>query len=95
MNRTIQAAARMAVYSLALAAVVITPHALAYSLFPVTATGGLSAALPAWSASASLLPTVACATEDSINCYWAGGSQGNGLGQSFLDINGTAYYFGG
>ncbi|QOC59329.1 hypothetical protein SEA_LIFES_123 [Microbacterium phage Lifes] len=83
MSRTIQAVARMAVYSLALAAVVITPHALAYSLFPVTATGGVSESIPA------------CATEDSTNCYWAGGSQGNGLGQSFIDINGTAYYFGG
>ncbi|USH44460.1 membrane protein [Microbacterium phage Cassita] len=83
MSRTIQAAARMAVYFLALAAVVITPHALAYSLFPVTATGGLTAALPA------------CSTEDSTNCYWDATTHGNGLGQSFLDINGTAYYFGG
>lgn len=83
MNRTIQAAARMAVYFLLLAALVITPHAVAYNLFPVTATGGVSQSI------------AACATEDSTNCYWDATTHGNGLGQSFLDIDGTAYYFGG
>lgn len=64
-------------------ALVIGAHAIAYTLVPDTATGGLTTSLPA------------CATEDSTDCVWAGDSQGNGLGQSFLDINGTAYYFGG
>lgn len=35
-----------------------------------------------------------CATEDSSNCYWSANEQGNGLGVSFLDIRGTAYYTG-
>lgn len=34
----------------------------------------------------------ACETEDSTNCYWDATVQGNGLGQSFVDINGTAHY---
>lgn len=33
-----------------------------------------------------------CSTEDSTNCYWDATVQGNGLGQSFVDINGTAHY---
>lgn len=33
-----------------------------------------------------------CPTEDSTNCYWDATVQGNGLGQSFVDINGTAHY---
>lgn len=33
-----------------------------------------------------------CATEDSSNCYWSASDQGNGIGVSFLDIQGTAYY---
>lgn len=39
--------------------------------------------------------TPSCATEDSTNCYWDANTQGNGQGRSFIDINGTAYYFGG
>lgn len=34
----------------------------------------------------------ACETEDSTNCYWDATVQGNGLGQSFVDIDGTAHY---
>lgn len=30
-----------------------------------------------------------CATEDSTNCYWDAAHQGNGLGQSFIDWDGT------
>ena len=33
-----------------------------------------------------------CETEDSPNCFWDSGNSGNGQGQSFLDINGVAYY---
>lgn len=43
----------------------------------------------------ALSPSLECATEDSTNCYWDATTQGNGQGRSFVDINGTAYYFGG
>ena len=78
MARTVQALARMAAYTALLAAVVILPHWIAYTLVPDTATGGLS------------IPE--CATEDSTNCYWNAATMGNGTGNSFIDINGTAYY---
>ena len=32
-----------------------------------------------------------CPTEDSTNCVWDATAQGNGHGQSFIDIDGTAY----
>ena len=32
-----------------------------------------------------------CPTEDSANCVWDATIQGNGHGQSFIDIGGTAY----
>lgn len=35
-----------------------------------------------------------CDTEDSVNCVWNANVQGNGQGNSFIDVNGTAYYFG-
>lgn len=35
---------------------------------------------------------VACATEDSTNCYWNASEQGNGEGVDFHDIDGVAYY---
>lgn len=35
-----------------------------------------------------------CEYEDSTNCVWVASEQGNGAGQSFLDIDGTAYYLG-
>lgn len=38
--------------------------------------------------------TAQCDTEDSTNCYWDANVQGNGTGNSFIDVNGTAYYFG-
>jgi len=34
----------------------------------------------------------ACATEDSTNCYWDATQQGNGYGNSFVDIDGTIHY---
>lgn len=37
---------------------------------------------------------VPCPTEDSTNCVWDSRVQGNGQGDSFVDVNGTAYYFG-
>lgn len=33
-----------------------------------------------------------CPLEDSTNCYWDASSSGNGVGSSFIDIDGTAYY---
>jgi hypothetical protein len=33
-----------------------------------------------------------CEQEDSANCYWDAGTSGNGVGTSFVDIDGTAYY---
>jgi len=33
-----------------------------------------------------------CATEDSVNCHWDASASGNGVGSSFIDVNGTAYY---
>lgn len=44
---------------------------------------------------ALLLGMPSCATEDSTNCVWDAATQGNGTGSSFVDIDGTAYYFGG
>lgn len=35
---------------------------------------------------------VPCPTEDSTNCVWDSRVQGNGQGDSFVDVNGTAYY---
>ncbi len=35
---------------------------------------------------------VACETEDSMNCVWDAQEQGNGIGESFVDIEGVAYY---
>lgn len=32
-----------------------------------------------------------CKTEDSRNCYWNAAVQGNGAGQSFVDVGGTAF----
>lgn len=32
-----------------------------------------------------------CPTEDSTNCVWDATAQGNGTGQSFIDLDGTAY----
>lgn len=46
----------------------------------------------AWALSPAYTP---CATEDSTNCVWDARVQGNGQGNSFVDVGGTAYYFGG
>lgn len=43
------------------------------------------------SANASFLPLVECPTEDSTDCVWDATTHGNGHGQSFIDLNGTAY----
>lgn len=34
-----------------------------------------------------------CPTEDSTNCMWNASERGNGLGDSFIDINGSLIYF--
>lgn len=69
---------QMLAYMAILGAVVILPHWIAYTLVPETAHGGLS------------IPE--CATEDSTNCFWDATIKGNGQGNSFIDVNGTAYY---
>lgn len=66
-------------YVALLGAVVLVPHAIAYAVIPEYSYGGLS------------IPE--CATEDSTNCVWDATIQGNGTGNSFIDIDGTAYYF--
>lgn len=38
--------------------------------------------------------TAQCDTDDSTNCVWIAPLFGNGQGNSFIDVNGTAYYFG-
>lgn len=43
----------------------------------------------------ALHPLAPCATEDSTDCYWDASQHGNGQGESFIDVDGTAYYFGG
>lgn len=64
----LKAAAVFTAYTLAIMAVVILPHLIAYSLVPEPPVrGGLS--IPA------------CATEDSVGCYWDASEQGNGLGE--------------
>lgn len=35
-----------------------------------------------------------CDTEDQADCIWIAGLQGNGVGRSFVDVAGIAYYFG-
>jgi hypothetical protein len=35
---------------------------------------------------------VPCPEEDSRNCYWDATRQGNGIGTSFVNIDGTYYY---
>lgn len=35
-----------------------------------------------------------CELEDSRDCYWDAGNSGNGVGESFVDIKGIAYYEG-
>ena len=35
-----------------------------------------------------------CEFEDSANCYWDASERGNGQGDSFVDVDGTAYYVG-
>lgn len=34
-----------------------------------------------------------CVQEDSPNCFWDASVSGNGIGESFIDVNGTAHYF--
>lgn len=57
-------------------AVVLGIHWVAYTVVPEP-----TQPLPARSASASPLPLVECATEDSTGCYWDASEQGNGLGK--------------
>jgi len=35
-----------------------------------------------------------CQTEDSVDCYWDAEKQGNGVGRSFIDLDGYTYYLG-
>lgn len=36
--------------------------------------------------------TTPCAQEDSDNCYWNAATRGNGVGNSFVVVNGTYFY---
>lgn len=40
-------------------------------------------------------PLPMCATEDSTNCKWDADTQGNGIGQSFIDIEGKQIFISG
>lgn len=49
-----------------------------------------------------VLPTVPfsinqapCATEDSINCTWDGRTRNNGIGATFVDVNGVQIFLTG
>lgn len=37
-------------------------------------------------------PLPECPTEDSADCYWDAAAHGNGLGRSFVDVDGVTYY---
>lgn len=67
-------------YVALLGAVVLVPHAIAYAVIPEYVYGAIAEAFPA------------CAQEDSANCVWDARIRGNGQGDSFIDVNGTAYY---
>lgn len=66
----VRAAAQFAAYTVLALAPVLGIHAIAYTLVPS----------PAPHKAATELIRV-CPTEDSVNCFWAGDSQGNGLGK--------------
>jgi hypothetical protein len=34
----------------------------------------------------------ACEEEDSRNCYWNAATMGNGMGRSFVDVNGVTIF---
>ena len=36
-----------------------------------------------------------CQYEDSTDCYWQAQRTGNGIGRSFVDVNGTIYEWDG
>lgn len=36
-----------------------------------------------------------CAYEDSDDCHWHAQTRGNGMGQSFVNVNGTIYKWDG
>lgn len=77
MRRMVQGVA----YVTLLLAVVLIPHAIAYTIVPEYVYGAIADTFPA------------CPTEDSANCVWNAATMGNGQGNSFIDIDGTAYYF--
>lgn len=66
----IKAAAAFLAYTALILAVVLVPHAIAYTLVPS----------PAPHKAATELVRI-CATEDSVNCFWDASEQGNGIGQ--------------
>lgn len=68
-------------YIALLGAVVLVPHAIAYAVIPEYVYGAIADAF------------AACPTEDSHNCFWDATIRGNGRGNSFIDIDGTAHYF--
>ena len=42
----------------------------------------------------SLAGFTPCTYEDSSDCYWDASVQGNGVGTSFVDVAGHAFWFG-
>lgn len=51
-------------------------------------------ALPAiFTHNGDILELPACEQEDSKNCYWDATIRGNGLGNSFYDVNGKTFLF--
>ncbi len=40
----------------------------------------------------SVLVLPPCVMEDDQNCYWDASVRGNGVGTSFINLNGTYYY---
>lgn len=40
----------------------------------------------------SVVVLMPCDTEDSDNCYWDAEQQGNGVGKSFVVLDGKVYY---
>lgn len=61
-----------------------TLYALILVFAGMLAAGGLAMAFH------DIAGIPACKYEDSVNCFWDGGE--NGLGESFVDVNGVVYY---
>lgn len=64
--------------------------------------GGICQGVPTWDQerqadedlinSMPFITLVPCPEEDSRNCYWYADKQGNGIGTSFVNVDGIYYY---